>query len=70
VLQNHHKCLAIRNVAAEMRQLAGPGPELDFLSLAGLIGEVGDVRGRVSRWMKSGELIGIVRGIHVTAPEL
>jgi hypothetical protein len=54
---------------AETRQIAELGPELDFLALAGIAAESGDVRGRVSRWMKSGELIGVVLGIYVTAPE-
>lgn len=53
-----------------IRQIAELGPELDFLSLAGVTGETGNVRDRVSRLMKSGELIGIVPGIYVTAPEL
>lgn len=55
---------------AEIRQLATIGPELDFLSLASITGEEGDLRGRVSRWMRSGELQGVVKGIYVTAPEL
>ena len=55
---------------AEIRQLASLGPELDFLSLANIAGEGGDLRGRVSRWMRSGELQGVVKGIYVTAPEL
>ena len=53
-----------------IRQIAEIGPELDFLSLAGVTGEAGNVRDRVSRLMKSGELIGLVPGIYVTAPEL
>ncbi len=55
---------------AEIRQLARVGPELDFLTLAGLAGEEGNLRDRVSRWMKAGELLGVVKGIYVTAPEL
>jgi hypothetical protein len=55
---------------AEIRQLASIGPELDFLSLANTTSEKGDLRGRVSRWMRSGELQGVVKGIYVTAPEL
>ena len=55
---------------AEIRQLASIGPELDFLTLANIAGEEGDIRGRVSRWMRSGELQGVVKGIYVTAPEL
>jgi hypothetical protein len=55
---------------AEIRQLGSLGPELDFLSLANIAGEDGDFRGRVSRWMRSGELQGVVKGIYVTAPEL
>ncbi|MEI6875156.1 MAG: nucleotidyltransferase family protein [Spirochaetota bacterium] len=54
----------------ETRQLAGLGPELDFLALAQVAGEEGDLRGRVSRWMRSGDLVGVVKGIYVTAPEL
>jgi len=53
-----------------IRQIAELGPELDFLSLAGVIGETGNVRDRVSRLMKSGEIIGLVPGIYITAPEL
>lgn len=55
---------------AEMRQLAELNPELDFLALRGLLGEEGNIRDKVSRLMKSGELVGVVRGIYVTAPEL
>ena len=55
---------------AETRQVAGLGPELDFLALSGLAGDAGNIRDRASRWMKSGDLIGIVPGIYVTAPEL
>jgi predicted transcriptional regulator of viral defense system len=58
------------NVMAETRQLAELGPELDFTSAASILQGVEDVRGKVSRWIKSGELVGIVRGIYVTAPEL
>jgi predicted transcriptional regulator of viral defense system len=58
------------NVMAEKRQLAELGPELDFASAASILQGVEDVRGKVSRWIKSGELVGIVRGIYVTAPEL
>ena len=54
---------------AETRQLAGFGPELDFLALAQVAGEEGDLRGRVSRWMRSGELVGVVKGIYVAAAE-
>jgi hypothetical protein len=53
-----------------MRQLAKLGPELDFLALRGLFGEAGNLRDKVSRLMKAGELIGVSRGIYVTAPEL
>jgi hypothetical protein len=56
-------------MVAEKRQIAELGPELDFLALAGIIGETASVRDRVSRWMKSGELIGVVPGIYVTAKE-
>ena len=55
---------------AEIRQVAGLGPELDFLALSGLAGNAGNIRDRASRWMRSGDLIGIVPGIYVTAPEL
>lgn len=54
----------------EIRHLAALGPELDFLSLGSLLGELESPRDRVSRWLKSGELIGVVRGIYLTAPEL
>ena len=55
---------------AETRHFSGIGPELDFLAAAGIAGEEGNLRDKVSRWMKSGELIGVVKGIYVTAPEL
>ena len=54
---------------AEIRQLAELGPELDFLAVSGLAGDAGNVRDRASRWMKSGELVGVVPGIYVTAPK-
>lgn len=55
---------------SEIRQLGELGPELDFASVGSVLEGVGDIRGKVSRWIKSGELIGVVRGIYVTAPEL
>lgn len=55
---------------AETRRVAELGPELDFLALSSLTGGRGNVRDRVSRWMKSGDIIGVVPGIYVTAPEL
>jgi hypothetical protein len=55
---------------AEIRQLAALRPEIDFLALGELSGGEGDSRGLVSRLMKSGDLVGVVRGIYVTAPEL
>jgi len=55
---------------AKIWHIASLGPELDFLSLANIAGEERDLRGRVSRWMRSGELQGVVKGIYVTAPEL
>jgi hypothetical protein len=55
---------------AEIRRWVQIGPELDFLALAGLAGEEGNLRDRVSRWMKAGDLIGIVKGIYVTAQDL
>ena len=55
---------------AEIRQLSEIGPELDFLALRGLFGEEGNLRDKASRLMKSGELIGVTRGIYLTAPEL
>lgn len=54
----------------EIRRIAELGPELDSPALARAGGENGNVRDRVSRWMKSGMLIGITPGIYVTAPEL
>lgn len=54
---------------AEIRQVAELGPELDFSSIAAVLQDVEDVRGKVSRLVKTGELIGVVRGIYVTAPE-
>jgi hypothetical protein len=53
----------------EIRHIAEIGPELDFLALASIQGEDGNVRDRVSRWMRSGLIIGIVPGIYVTANE-
>jgi hypothetical protein len=53
----------------ESRHIAELGPELDFLALAFTGGESGNVRDRVSRWMKAGLIIGVVPGIYVTAPE-
>ncbi|MDA8410954.1 MAG: hypothetical protein M0001_11225 [Treponema sp.] len=50
--------------------MAKLGPELDFLAIAGIVGEKGNVRDRVSRWIASGQIIGVVKGIYVTAPEL
>ncbi|MBL8967902.1 MAG: hypothetical protein JNG85_12920 [Spirochaetaceae bacterium] len=55
---------------AVKRQLAEQGPELDFLAVAGIGGEKGNVRDKVSRWLKAGDIIGVVKGIYVTAPEL
>ncbi len=55
---------------AEIRHLSGLGPELDFLAVAGIAGEKGNIRDKVSRWLKAGEVIGVVKGIYVTAPEL
>lgn len=55
---------------AETRHLSELGPELDFLAVAALGGEEGDIRGRVSRWMRAGDLVGVVKGIYVTAAEL
>jgi predicted transcriptional regulator of viral defense system len=53
----------------EIRHIAELGPELDFLALAQAGGETGNIRDRVSRWMKSGLVIGVVPGIYVTASE-
>ncbi|HAP44072.1 MAG: hypothetical protein A2087_12805 [Spirochaetes bacterium GWD1_61_31] len=55
---------------ANIRHLASLGPELDFLSLLNGDSKEGDARGRVSRWLRSGALIAIVKGMYVTAPEL
>ncbi len=60
----------IQDNMAEIRQLAGLGPELDFLALRGLFGEGGNLRDKVSRLMKAGELIGVTKGIYLTATEL
>lgn len=54
----------------EILQLATIGPELDFLRLEGLFGEAANLRDKVSRLMKAGTLVGVVRGIYVTAPQL
>jgi hypothetical protein len=53
-----------------MRHLAGLGPELDFLAITGLFGEGASTRAKVSRCMKSGDIVGVVPGIYVTAVEL
>lgn len=53
----------------EIRQIVSLGPELDFLALAFAGGETGNVRDRVSRWMRSGLVVGVVPGIYVTAQE-
>jgi hypothetical protein len=54
---------------AEIRQLSSLGPELDFLAVAGLGGEKGNIRDKISRWIRSGEIVSVVKGIYVTAPE-
>jgi len=54
---------------ADIRQLSELGPELDFLALGSILGEVGNQRDKASRLMKSGDLVGVVQGIYVTAPE-
>ena len=53
----------------EIRQIAELPPEVDFLAISAVAGEQGNVRDRVSRWMKSGEIQGVVPGIYVTASE-
>lgn len=53
-----------------IRQLSELGPELDFLALSSVVGEDGNARAKTSRLMKSGDIIGVVKGIYVTAPEL
>ena len=53
----------------EIRQIAELPPEIDFLAVSAIAGDRGNVRDRVSRWMKSGEIQGVVPGIYVTAPE-
>jgi hypothetical protein len=54
----------------KMLRLTTVGPELDFLRLEGLFCETANIRDKVRRLMKAGQLVGIVRGIYVTAPEL
>lgn len=53
----------------EKRQISELPPEVDFLALSAIAGYRGNVRDRVSRWMKAGDIQGIVPGIYVTAPE-
>lgn len=53
----------------ETRQIAILPPEVDFLAISAVAGEKGNVRDRVSRLMKSGEIQGVIPGIYVTAPE-
>ncbi|MCE1196355.1 hypothetical protein LWX53_07660 [bacterium] len=53
----------------ETRQIAELPPEVDFLAVSAVAGDMSNVRDRVSRWMKSGEIQGVVPGIYVTAPE-
>jgi len=53
----------------EIRQIAKLPPEVDFLAISAIAGDKGNVRDRVSRWIKSGQIQGIVPGIYVTAPE-
>ncbi len=55
---------------ADLRQFSELGPELDFLALRLTLGEEGNLRDRVSRLLRAGTLVGVVRGIYVTAPEL
>jgi hypothetical protein len=55
---------------AEIRQLSGLGPELDFLAAAAIGGDKVNIRDKISRWLKSGDIIGVVKGLYVTAPEL
>jgi hypothetical protein len=54
----------------EKRHLAELPPELDLLSLVALFGDGKGLRDKVSRLMKSGDLIGVSPGIYATAPEL
>lgn len=57
-------------MVAEILQIAELSPELDFLSLAALFKMGTNVRDRISRWMKQGQIIGIVPGLYVSRPEL
>ena len=56
-------------MVAEIRQLAELPSELDFLSVASAAGGQGNVRDKVSRWIKAGLIIGVVPGIYVLAQE-
>lgn len=51
-------------------QLSVAGPELDFLRLEGLFEKTVNIRDKVSRLIKAGTLVGVVRGIYTIAPEL
>jgi hypothetical protein len=53
----------------EIRHVSRLGPEIDFLALSQVAGERGNVRDKISRWMKTGAVIGVVPGIYVTANE-
>lgn len=53
-----------------LRQISDLPPELDILSLKAAIGENGNIRDRISRLIKSGDLIGVVPGIYGLAKEL
>jgi len=53
----------------EIRQIARLPPEVDFLAISAIAGDQGNVRDRVSRWMKTGMIQGVVPGIYVIAPE-
>lgn len=52
-----------------LRHIAELSPEIDFLAISDITGEQGNVRNKISRLMKSGEIQGVVPGIYVLAPE-
>lgn len=52
-----------------LRRIAELTPEIDFLAISDITGEQGNVRNKISRLMKSGEIQGVVPGIYILAPE-
>lgn len=57
-------------MSAETLQIAEMHPEIDFLELSALAGRGSAGRDKISRWMKSGIIVGVVPGLYVSAPEL